>query len=263
MMPGSIDRVRAIIKKEWLDLSRNRVIVGTTILLPVLLTFMSCMMLITASRDTHPQNPGKIPDWLNKVAKDPREAAMLLLANTALMMFSMVPVILPSIMSAHSIVGEKLSRSLEPLLATPVRTWELLAGKLLAIVVPTLIPSTLGYVAYVAVAHSVSPPRVYELLLSAPFVLSIVLVGPLWSILAVTFGIMVSSRASDLQSAQGLSGLIVLPVIGMGMAQTFGALSATVTVVLGKALVLAVLDVGGLFLCTSVFERETILSRWK
>jgi ABC-2 type transport system permease protein len=256
------DRVRAIIRKEWLDLSRNRVIVGTTIFLPALLTVMSCSMLVAASRDTHPSS-GKVPEWLTKVASDPREAAMMLLANSALMMFSIVPVILPSIMAAHSIVGEKLSRSLEPLLATPVRTWELLLGKLLAIVVPTLVPATLGYVAYAAVAHSVAPPRVYELLLSAPFVLSIVLLGPLASILAVTFGMMVSARASDLQSAQGLSGLIVLPVIGMGMAQTFGALSATVTVVLAKALVFAVLDAGGLFLCISVFERETILSRWK
>ncbi|MDO8690324.1 MAG: ABC transporter ATP-binding protein [Dehalococcoidia bacterium] len=41
--------------------------------------------------------------------------------------------------ATFSIVDEKLSGSLEPLLATPVRTWELLLGKALAGVIPALI----------------------------------------------------------------------------------------------------------------------------
>jgi ABC-2 type transport system permease protein len=258
-----MDRVRAVIRKEWLDLSRNRVVMTTLVALPALLTGMSCFMMVTGVRESHPQDPSKVPSHLLKLSSDPKEAGLLLLVHSALMMFSMVPVILPAIMAAHSILNEKLSRSLEPLLATPIRTWELLLGKMYAIVVPALIPALGGYAVYLAVAHAVAPPRVFALAASPAFLLSVCLVGPLASILAVTFGMMISSRAGDLQSAQQLSGLIVLPVIGMGMAQTFGAVAATVTVVLAKALVLAVLDAGGLFLCISVFERETILSRWK
>ncbi len=265
----SRQRLRAIVRKEWLDLRRNRTVLGTLLFLPMLLTLVSTGMLLAAARSLAsaappgPNAAAKVPEFLRHLTDDPRQAALLMLAHTALMMFSMVPVLLPSIMAAHSIVGEKLARSLEPLLATPLATWELLVGKLIAILAPSLVPSLLGYAIYVGVAVAAAPPSVVALVTSPPFVLTIVLVGPLAAVLAVTFGMMVSARSADLQSAQGLAGLIVLPVIGIGMAQMFGALSVSVTAALVKALVLLVLDGGALLLCISVFERETILSRWK
>ena len=44
-----------------------------------------------------------------------------------LLMFLMVPAVLPSLFASYSVAGEKTSRTLEPLLATPIRTWELAA----------------------------------------------------------------------------------------------------------------------------------------
>jgi ABC-2 type transport system permease protein len=270
MNAASIERVRAIIRKEWIDLRRNRSVVGGMIALPLVMTAMASGLLAAASKavasaraPTGPSSMERVPAHIAALTNDPRDAPILAMTFTALMLFSIVPVVLPSIAAAHSIVGEKHARSLEPLLATPVRTWELVVGKIVAIVIPVLIPSFVGYAIYCVVAWRAAPPVVFHLVVSPSFLLAIGLVGPLASVLAVTFGVMVSSRASDLQAAQGMAGLLALPVIALGMGQLFGAVSLTVGAVLARALVLAVIDAGMVLLCISVFERETILGRWK
>lgn len=259
------DRVRAIMTKEWLDLRRNRTVLGTLLALPILLTTMACGIMATAARTAPPSSSkaAGLPSFVLEYTRDPHEGALVMVLLSGLMLFSLVPVILPTILAAHSIVGEKLARSLEPLLATPIRTWELLLGKLLTMVTVAVIPSLLGYAIYLAVIGVAAPPVVFRLAASPAFLLTVGVVGPLASICAVTIGMMVSARAADLQTAQGLSGLIVLPVIGLGMAQLFGAVAVTVVGALAKAGALVVADVGLVLLCASVFERETILSRWK
>ena len=44
-------------------------------------------------------------------------------------MFMIIPVAIPVTIAAYSIVGEKTTHSLEPLLATPITTSELLVGQ--------------------------------------------------------------------------------------------------------------------------------------
>lgn len=263
----SRERIGAIVTKEWLDLRRNRAVISAMIGMPLVLTIMSStMMTLTARAVTRAEKapPTKgMPEHLAQLTSDPRIATLMMTAFSALMLFSITPVVLPSIMAAHSVVGEKQSRSLEPLLATPIRTWELIVGKLLAILFPVLIPSVVGYLAYAIVVLRVAPHPVFLLIVSPRFLLTVGLVGPLAAVLSITFGIMVSSRAADLQTAQGISGLLVLPVIALGTAQLFGAVSLSVTAVLVQALVLLVIDVAMLLLCVSVFERETILARLK
>jgi ABC-2 type transport system permease protein len=51
----------------------------------------------------------------------------------------LIPTMIAVSFATFSIVDEKLSGSLEALLATPVRTWELLLGKVLSGAVPALL----------------------------------------------------------------------------------------------------------------------------
>ena len=60
------------------------------------------------------------------------------LINEFLLLFMMMPLIIPITIAAYSIVGEKTTRSLEPLLATPITTAELLIGKGLAAAIPAI-----------------------------------------------------------------------------------------------------------------------------
>ena len=62
----------------------------------------------------------------------PAECMQLFIVSQFLILFMLMPLIIPVSIAAYSIVGEKTTRSLEPLLATPVTTAELLVGKSLA-----------------------------------------------------------------------------------------------------------------------------------
>ena len=56
----------------------------------------------------------------------------------------MTAAILPTAIASYSIVGEKVEKSLEPLLATPTTDGELLLGKSIAAFLPPLIATYIG-----------------------------------------------------------------------------------------------------------------------
>lgn len=56
----------------------------------------------------------------------------------------MTAAILPTAIDSYSMVGEKVEKSLEPLLATPTTDSELLLGKSIAVFLPPLIATYIG-----------------------------------------------------------------------------------------------------------------------
>jgi ABC-2 type transport system permease protein len=75
--------------------------------------------------------------------------------------------------------------------------------------------------------------------------------------------IAISSRVNDPQSAQQIAVVLVIPLIMMMMGQLVGAFVLTVPVLLLIASVLTIIWVLLILLSMALFERETILTRWK
>ena len=71
-------------------------------------------------------------------------AAANQIVSIATMYFVLIPSILPSIIASYSFVGEKIEKSLEPLLATPTTDGELLLGKSLAAFIPCIAVTYIG-----------------------------------------------------------------------------------------------------------------------
>jgi ABC-type transport system involved in multi-copper enzyme maturation permease subunit len=67
------------------------------------------------------------------------EQLLVLLLSQFTFFLLLIPTMIAMTVSTFSIVDEKLSGSLEALLATPVKTWELLLGKALAGAIPALV----------------------------------------------------------------------------------------------------------------------------
>jgi ABC-2 type transport system permease protein len=57
----------------------------------------------------------------------------------SLLYLLLLPTILPAALAAYAVVGEREQATLEPVLTTPVRRGELLLGKALAMLIPTLL----------------------------------------------------------------------------------------------------------------------------
>src|SRR6201996_3480857 len=74
--------------------------------------------------------------------------------NAFLFFFMIYTGALPATLASYSLVGEKVERSLEPLLATPASDGEILLGKALAALVPPLLVMWAGMVTLMALCDA-------------------------------------------------------------------------------------------------------------
>ncbi len=261
-------RVQAVVGRELLELGKNKLLVFTVFLPPLLLTVLPLIMLAvlgsTGGTDARPEDVERLRALAPELANlRPGELIELMALQQFLLLYLMMPLIIPMTVAAFSIIGEKESRSLEPLLATPVTTGELLLGKSIAGVVPAMLATWLAYAIFFVGARLVMPPPVYAGLLKPMWLIAVVVLAPLLALLSVSLGVLVSSRVNDTRVAQQIGGALVIPLILIGLAQTAGfILLNPLTFVAGSAAIAAV-DAGVLVVSTRLFQRETILTRWK
>lgn len=175
----------------------------------------------------------------------------------------LVPVVAATALATHAVIGEKQSKALEPLLATPLSTVELLVAKTLA---PFLFALALTWAAaalYTAGIFVAGEPGVWRTVLGPRTFVMFTIVGPLVELAALQVAVIVSSRASDPRSAQQLTSLLIVPITVVFIAQLAGAVVIASPALLVAAFGLAILNAGLLWVGVKVFDRETILTRWQ
>jgi len=175
----------------------------------------------------------------------------------------LVPVTASMSIAAFSVIGEKQARALEPLLATPITTLELLGAKVLGALIPAVVLMIGCLGVYLLAIAWVAQPGVFWILL-APRSLAVVFVmAPLVSLAALQMAVCVSSRVNDARTAQQIGALVILPLTGLFVAQLLGAIVLTVPLILLIALGLVGLNAGLMWMAIRLFDRETILTRWR
>jgi ABC-2 type transport system permease protein len=175
----------------------------------------------------------------------------------------LVPIVGSMALAAHAVIGEKLARALEPLLATPLSTAELLSAKTIT---PfgfsiALMLATLGL--YIGGIALVGEPGVWGTFVGPRSVLLFLLLGPLLTLLALLLAVIISSRVNDPRSAQQLGTLVILPVVCVFIAQLVGQFVLGPGALLLTAAGVGALDALLLWVGVLVFDRERILMRWK
>jgi ABC-2 type transport system permease protein len=259
-------RIAAILRKEWLELTKNRALLGMMVILPLILVGVQVVTAFFVARA--PEAPSSrslgshaLPPEL--AALGVRNALLVLLDDQFALYLMLVPVALPSAIVAYSIVGEKESRSLEPLLATPIRTSELLLAKALAAVTPAVL---VGWAAFGVAAlglRAVCPPAVVAFFVRPVWLVGMALFSPLLALLSTEIGLVASSRASEPRAAQSFVAILVVPLVGLSFAIVSGKLFIGLPLLLTGAAVLALVDAAMLFVAVGLFQRETILTRWR
>jgi ABC-2 type transport system permease protein len=165
--------------------------------------------------------------------------------------------------AAYTVIGEKQARTLEPLLATPITTVELLGAKVLASLLPAIALATACFAVYLTGTVLFARAGVVWTLLTPRPLAIVFLLGPLASLAALQLAVCVSSRVNDARSAQQIGALIILPIAGLLVAQLTGNAILTVPRIILIALVLGVVNVVLLRIGVALFDRESILTRWK
>lgn len=273
MTSPSRSRIRALVGKELLELWRNR-----SALLPVAAVAFFALLLPLVAGLAVPWLTGEdlssdreLLDALAKAGEDLPDALALsdegavqaFFFNRFIIFLLLVPVTGSITFAGHSLVGEKLGRSLEPLLATPTTTVELLVAKSLGALIPSLLVMFGTFAVYLTCIGLLAEPGVVGAMLTGRTLLLILGVGPLASLVALQVGVLVSARVNDPRTAQQFGALLILPLTGLFIAQLSGVVVLTVPFML-----LLIAALGGLWLLlvaagVRVFDRETILTRWR
>jgi ABC-2 type transport system permease protein len=160
-------------------------------------------------------------------------------------------------------VGEKVERTLEPLLATPIATRDLLLAKCLIAILPSLVLTWLSYFASLAGIACFAPASVLAVAMRLEWWLAYFLLAPLLAMASSLAAAIASSRVSDPRTAQGLTSFLLIPLVGTGISAMMGFLSIDLRWVAVASAGLFGLDVALLWIATRLFDRETILTRWR
>jgi ABC-2 type transport system permease protein len=264
-------KIRTIIRKEWAEVFKNRMVIFTVVFLPLLMTAIPLGILFStrgvasaAGNAINNQLPSGVTQSMCPSGLSGSDCFQVFMVSEFMMLFMLVPVAIPVTIAAYSIVGEKTTRSLEPLLATPITTVELLVGKCLAAVIPAILAT---YAAFGIFALGTIMIVANKLLLSAlldtRWLIAIFIVGPLLALLAVVFSLMISSRVNDPRVAEQISMVIILPVLAGFFGQVAGLFVLNKQIISVVAFVMLTLDVLMFYVAVRVFQREQILTRWK
>jgi ABC-2 type transport system permease protein len=173
----------------------------------------------------------------------------------------LIPTIMPSTLSAYTVVGEREQGTLEPLLTTPIRQQEFLVGKATSVMIPTLALSYTVYalflIAVALFAQNVVANAVFH---DAPVILALFLLAPLLAGWGIVVGMAVSVRASEARVAQQLAMLASFPPVVVIILLAVGVVSPTLLVALAIAAGLLLVDVLLLRIVARMFNRERLVT---
>ena len=265
-------RVLALLEKELADLRQN-----PALFVPAALTGFFSILLPFIVAIIVPQVAGErlsdssdfqiaIEMYRNEPSVqglDPEGAVQAWIFQQFLVLLVLTPVAGSMSVAAYSVIGEKQARTLEPLLATPLTTFELLAAKVLGSLVPALLLTLACFGLYVGGVALLAQPGVFRVLFTPRSLGIVFLLGPLAALAALQLAVCVSSRVNDARSAQQIGALIILPIAGLLVMQLTGSFQLTAPVIALLALALGGVNTVLMLVGIALFDRESILTRWK
>ena len=266
-------RIRNIILKEWALLFTDLNSALTVTLVPLLIVGQGILYIWLASRfagesmlatQVFQTALQKLIDAIPAVAQLPgNEQLVVLLLSQMSLFLLLIPTLIAMSVATFSIVDEKLSGSLEALLATPIRTWELLLGKALAGAIPSLVMTWISAGVVLLVVSAFGWGDLIGFVVTGGWFLTLFLLTPAVAILSFMLGVAGSSRAKDTRSAQTVALLIIFPVFALIGIQITGVVWFTPKLILVLALVVGVADFVTLRAAVHLFRRESIVVRWR
>jgi ABC-type Na+ efflux pump permease subunit len=233
-------RVLAVVRKELREFRRNRFIIGTMAVLPLFFLFVPLLGVFSIS--------------------DSASSSMVhAQVGSALLVMLVVPVIVPAAIAAYSVVGEREQGTLEPLLTTPVRREELLLGKGLAAIIPSVAITYLLFAIFVIGVRVDTTSAVVSDVWQAPVFLAQLLFAPLLAAWSIWIGMSISARASDVRVAQQLGTLASLPALALTTLITFRVIHPTVALAVVIGIALVAIDAVAWRIASMMFDRERLI----
>ncbi|HXF61015.1 MAG TPA: ABC transporter permease subunit [Caldilineaceae bacterium] len=266
----------AIVRKDLKVITRSK-----GVLLPIILVPLIVCVLLPAGFAAAPQLAGaalavdaqqdleqwlrQLPDGLRSQLAQYNELqtfVVLLAVYFFAPMYLILPLMVSSVIAADSIAGEKERKTLEALLYTPTSDQDLMAAKFLSAWLPAVAVAWGGFLLYAVVLNVVGWPLFgYIFFPNRMWWLLALWVAPALAGFGLGVTILISARVGTFQEAYQIGGLVVLPVVGLMISQSTGALyfGPGLVFVLGAGAWL--IDLALIWLGARVLRRSALLER--
>jgi ABC-type Na+ efflux pump permease subunit len=236
-MKFSTRRAAAIFRKELREYRRNRSVVVGMAILPLV---FSIQPLVAVLRLATSASSG--------------------LSHEHVLLYMLgIPTLVPAVIAAHSVAGERQQGTLEPALSTPIRREEFLLGKALAAFVPAVAIAYAVYALFLVLVEVLAQPGISLALIRGPDLIAQVLFTPLLATWSIWVGIAISTRSSDARVAQQLGLLANLPPVFVTVLIALDVIHPTLGLAFGCAALLLALDVLGWRVTSRLFDREELI----
>lgn len=252
-------KVLVILRKEFLDMLQHRTLLYT-ILLPPLIFVVIPLFFLQLGGNGSRASTLKVPSLQGLTTHEYTQA---LIGTEFSNIYILLSMIVPSAIAAYSIIGEKTDHTLEPLLATPVRRWQLLTGKILAALLPAVLLTWVSGSLFIAELSIFTDANVVSHVVTGGWLILFISGTPLLGLIAVAVMTAISSRVNDTRTAQQLSIWAVVPIAGIILGELSGQFELTVSAAVIFSLILIPVALLLTWGAAQLFQREAILTRWR
>lgn len=240
-----------IASKDFKIFSKKNYVIYSLVVVPLIVSFLLPIVIEFAG---HRNGASGIPA---------SELTILLPAFT--FFYLIIAGFIPTTIASYSLVGEKVEKSLEPLLATPTTDSEILLGKGIAAFLPPIGAILGGATIFMVLMDLVTYGTLgYYYFPNWNAAIVLFLMVPLAAILSVEWNVIISARVSDVRVAQQIGILLVLPFGGIYVAGELDLIplgsTSNLLIIAG---ILLVVDLLLLYVAKATFRREEILTKWK
>lgn len=263
-------RVLTLLEKDWAELRKSKYVLYSLVGLPLLLAIIMPLSTVApftelpvSEQDSalpYPSSiPGPVPQWphLTDLQK-----TVVLMAYFSHMFFLIIPAMIPSVIAADSIAGEKARKSFEAILATPISNTEILIGKIGLPFILGIVGTLIGAIPYCILMYFLTIKVLgFNIILDINFILLVTLLTPTAGLLTSIAMVFVSSRVSNTRDAQQLGAFIVVPLILYFIVQVILIIFSVVTIIIGAGILL-LMDIILLKFSINVFNRENIITKF-
>lgn len=252
-------KMLVILRKDLWEVLHQRILLFSVLLPPLMFLALPLLFLNRTGNGSRATSL-KVPSLNGLTIHEYTQGVVGTLFSNIYLLLSMI---VPSSIAAYSIIGEKTNRTLEPLLATPVRRWQLLTGKILSAALPAVLVTWASGGVFIAELAVFTDANVVSHVITGGWLILFFASVPLLALIAVAVMTAISSRVNDTRSAQQLSLWAVIPVVGIILGELSGRFQLTVPVAIIASLMLIPIAIVLSWSAAQLFQRENILTRWR
>ena len=237
---GTVNRRRvwAVTRKELREYRRNRSVLVAIAIYPIVFMLQPMFAIFGSSA----------------------AAAGSLQHSNGLLYLLGIPILVPATLAAYAITGERQQGSLEPMLTTPITREELIIGKALAALLPSVAIAYAIYAFFLIAAGLFAQPAISAAIYQSQTLIVQVVYTPLLAAASTWIGLAISTRTADPRVAQQLSMLGSIPLLFGAVALAFDLIHVTPALLLAIGVVLAVIDAQGWRVVAPMFDRERLIT---